>query len=167
MMQRIQTNWLILLNVSLGAWLSGIVLAPMLALTGNYYLTIISNSLYFFFQPVCHQIAERSFQIADFAFCVCIRCFSFYLAGYLLSIYYLFKKKVKFWNLLIYYISIVIVLLDFLMEKCGLYQDLYLIRFITGGMLGLVVFHLLIISLSVSKPSITADEVRSGFESAK
>lgn len=161
-MHHIQTKWLIILNLSLGVWLSGIILAPLLALTGNYYLTIISNSLYYFYQPVCHQIAERSFQIADLTFCVCIRCFSFYLTGYFLSVYYLFRKKVKIWNLLIYYISIVIVVLDFLLEKYGLYQDIYLIRFITGGMLGLVIFQLLIISLSIRQSSMVADEARSG-----
>jgi hypothetical protein len=69
---------------------------------------------------------------------------------------------VKFWNLLIYHLSIVIVLLDFLLEKYGLYQDIYLMRFITGGMLGLVIFHLLIISLSVRQSSMVADEARSG-----
>jgi len=58
-----------------GLWLSAIVAAPLLAADS----TLLPGLLYAFFDPVCHQIAERSFHLAGEPLAVCHRCTGLYV----------------------------------------------------------------------------------------
>lgn len=49
--------------------------APLLAASDGGAASL----LYEFFAPVCHQIADRSFHLADHPLAVCHRCFGFYV----------------------------------------------------------------------------------------
>ena len=52
-----------------------VVAAPLVAASGGRAATF----LYAVFAPVCHQIAERSFHLADHPLGVCHRCFGYYV----------------------------------------------------------------------------------------
>ena len=65
-----------------------------------------------------------------------------------MSIYYLYKRRIKLWNYFIYGIFLGLATFDFLLERFGLYHDLPLIRFFIGVTLGMAVFHLVIISMN-------------------
>ena len=128
-------------------WNTGIVLAPIMA--GSYLAnSLFSKVLYFFYGPVCHQISDRSLYILNYPLAVCARCFSFYTTGLLICIFYLLKNTIVPWKYKYYIFFIIPLLLDFTLEKLGLYNDLVFIRLITGAMFGFVIFHLLIISVS-------------------
>ncbi len=54
----------------------GMVVAAPLSAASNGWAAAL---LYGFFAPVCHQIAERSFDLAGHPLAVCHRCFGFYV----------------------------------------------------------------------------------------
>lgn len=60
----------------------GLVVAAPLAVAAGSWLGPL---LYALFAPVCHQIAERSFHLAEHPLAVCHRCFGFY-AGFTLGL---------------------------------------------------------------------------------
>lgn len=144
----LKVNNKVMSYISLGLflWLVGVILAPALASSEVKPASILSSFLFFLYQPVCHQLADRSFLIDHAPMAVCVRCFAVYLAGWLLSLFYLYSKKITFWPLHRYLILLAPVLLDFIFEKMQLYSNLELIRFGTGLFLGIVIFQLLFLS---------------------
>jgi uncharacterized membrane protein len=58
-----------------GFLLPAALLAPVLAAKG---FVSASALLYLFFAPLCHQIPDRSFELAGFAMAVCHRCCGLY-----------------------------------------------------------------------------------------
>jgi uncharacterized membrane protein len=83
-----------------------------------------------------------------FKLAVCIRCFSFYLGGLFVSFLYLFKGKVPIWRISSYVLLAVPAILDFILEKGDLYTNIAGLRLLTGLLLGIAVFQLLLYSLS-------------------
>jgi uncharacterized membrane protein len=55
-----------------------IVLAPLARARGSL---LLSQALYEFFRPACHQISERSFHLAGFPLAVCARCTGLYVGA--------------------------------------------------------------------------------------
>ncbi len=49
----------------------------------------------YFFAPVCHQIAERSFRIMNYPLAVCARCSGIYLGFLFGTVLFPFFKKLK------------------------------------------------------------------------
>lgn len=137
----------------LGIWLTGIIITPLLAAREGILWQKIAAFMYFFYQPVCHQLADRSFFLDGFTMTVCVRCFCFYLGGLLITSISLFRDKVKMWKLLTYGIFTAPAILDFVLEKFDLYSNITGLRFITGIMLGLAIFHLLLVSLTTVAPT--------------
>ncbi len=135
-----------LISLGLFLWLAGIVFAPVLASSEIKPLQYLSSFFYFLYQPVCHQMADRSILIDHIPMAVCIRCFAVYLGGLFLSIFYLSYKKITMWSFSTYLILLIPVLFDFLLEKFNLYSDLSLVRFGSGLLLGIVIFQLLFLS---------------------
>jgi len=131
----------------LTVWISGIILAPLLA-ASNLPYQLFSKVFYFMYNTVCHQIPDRSIYILNYPLAVCARCFSFYAIGLITSLIYLNKNIIKLWEFKYYIYLLLPLLFDFTLEKIGFYNDLILIRLITGGMFGFVVIHLLVISVS-------------------
>jgi len=134
-------------------WLSGIIITPMLAGGDGSIGQKISAFMYFFYKPVCHQMFDRSFLIEGYTLAVCVRCFGFYLAGFLVASNYLVKKKINMWRMSGYILYVLPALLDFLLEKINIYTNIFEFRLITGFLLGVAVFQLLFVSLFISKPN--------------
>jgi uncharacterized membrane protein len=139
---------ILIIGLGLFIWLVGIIVTPMLAAAG---MRKIATFAYFFYKPVCHQIAERSFLFDGFALAVCIRCFSFYLGGLSIVLYYLFQSKVRMWRILSYTLLIAPAAVDFILEKLQLYSNLEDLRIVTGFLLGIALFQMLIVSVSSPK----------------
>jgi uncharacterized membrane protein len=142
----INRNILFLISLGLFLWLTGIVLAPVLAASEIKPLSYLSSFLYFLYQPVCHQMADRSVLIDYIPMAVCVRCFAAYLGGWLLSIFYLKYKKITMWPTSIYLTLLIPFIFDFLLEKIHLYSNIGLVRFGTGMLLGIVIFQLFFLS---------------------
>jgi uncharacterized membrane protein len=144
---------LLIVNLGLVVWLVGIVVTPMLAASGLPLGQKFSAFMYFFYQPVCHQITERSFWLDGFTLAVCVRCFSFYLGGFVITLIYLFKNSPRLWKISNYVLFVAPVFIDFLSEKLGFYTNFVILRLLTGFLLGIAFFQLLIVSLSTSTGS--------------
>jgi uncharacterized membrane protein len=140
------------INLGLGIWLIGIIITPILAASEWPLGQKVSAFMYFFYKPVCHQIADRSFGIDGFTFTVCIRCFGYYLGGLLITSLYLFKEKINMWRMTSYILCVLPAFLDFLLEKTNIYSNIGGLRLLTGLMLGIAVFQLLFVSLFINKP---------------
>jgi uncharacterized membrane protein len=137
----------LLISCGLAIWIMGIILTPLLAAGEWTFGQKIAAFGYFFYQPVCHQIPERSFWLYGFTLPVCARCFSFYLGGLFITGYYLFKDRIQMWKLSIYTFLVFPVAIDFLLEKFDIYTNLSGLRFATGLMLGIAIFQLFVLSL--------------------
>ena len=142
---------IIITFIGLSFWIAGIIITPILANREEIFFQKIASFLYFFYQPVCHQIAERSFLVDGFIMTVCVRCFSFYLGGFFITCIYLFKDKIQMWRISTYVLLTLPAFLDFLIEKLSIYSNIAEIRFLTGLLFGVVLFHLLLLSLSTKK----------------
>jgi len=143
-------NKKVVLGISIGLtiWIVGIVITPLLAGSGWLYGRKVAAFVYFFYQPVCHQIPERSLFLEGFSLAICIRCFSFYLSGFFIFLIYLFKDKIRMWRSSGYILLVAPAVLDFVFEKFDLYTNIIGLRFLTGLLLGIAIFHLLLVSLS-------------------
>jgi uncharacterized membrane protein len=139
---------LLFINFGLFLWLFGIIITPILAASGIPPGQKIAAFAYFFYQPVCHQMPDRSFWLVGFTLAVCVRCFSFYLGGFLISLFYLLKDRIQMWSFSIYILLVVPAVIDFLLEKLGFYTNAIDLRIITGLLLGLAIFHLFLASVS-------------------
>ena len=142
----INKKYLSLISISLFIWLSGIIITPILASSNIRLLSTLSSFMYFFYQPVCHQLAERSLLVDQIPMAVCIRCFAVYLGGWLVSILYFRFNTITFWPMRKYLLFLIPALMDFIFEKVHFYSNIGLIRFGTGLLLGIVIFQLLILS---------------------
>jgi len=148
MQYRLSRKIVLFINFGLVLWLAGIILTPILAASAMLLGRKIAAFMYFFYSPVCHQIADRSFWLNGYPLPVCIRCLGFYLGGFFISLIYLFKNAVYFWRMRIYILLIAPTFLDFVFEKINLYTNFVGLRHLTGIMLGIAIFQLLLFSLS-------------------
>ena len=146
-----ELNKRIVLFIGLGllVWLAGIIITPVLAAAGHPFSHKLAAFSYFFYQPVCHQIPDRSFWIGDFTMTVCVRCFSFYLGGFCTLLFILIRNKINRWKMSAYFLLMMPAIVDFLLEKLYLYSDMDGLRFFTGLVFGIALFHLLILSIAV------------------
>ena len=138
-------NWLI--GVSL-TWITFILLAPMFKSSDNQLLFKLSEYIYFMFEPVCHQIPERSILINSDPMAVCSRCFSIYSGGLILLIYSIWKKyrlNINIYTVVGFCLPAII---DFILGKIGLFRDTLFLRGLTGLLLGAGIMLLIIISIS-------------------
>ncbi len=110
-------------------------LAPILIHFG-----INADLLYKFFQPVCHQMDERSFHIFGYKLAVCSRCSSIYY-GLTLGItsYPLFKSlnNIEIPSLIFLVIPLIALAVDFSVNYLDIAQNSFVSRSITGGVLGI------------------------------
>jgi uncharacterized membrane protein len=134
--------------IGLSLWIAGIIITPILSNREEIFFQKIASFLYFFYQPVCHQIPERSIWVDGFSMALCTRCFSFYLGGFIVTGIYLFKEHVHNWRLSRYILLVSPVLFDFIFEKLDFYSNIPGLRIITGLLLGIAIFHLVISSFS-------------------
>ncbi len=150
MESKLNKKLVLIISLGLAVWLAGILVTPVLA-SNNWPLgRKVAAFMYFFYKPVCHQIPGRSFCLDGFTLAVCVRCFSFYLGGLFITLACLFKGKIRLWPLTTYILMAAPAFLDFVLEKFNLYTNIDLLRLVTGLLLGIAVFHLLLVSFSTS-----------------
>ena len=117
-------------------WVFLIVLAPF-AEAHNF--SSFSNPLYKFFGYLCHQMAERSFQIHEHAFAVCSRCFGVYGGLFFGFVIYPLSRPVeeteplpRFWL----FLGMAPMAVDWSLGFFGIWENTHLSRFLTGAILG-------------------------------
>lgn len=127
-------------------WCLLILLAPFLQSNGGAYEDI-SDFIYWFYSPVCHQDDFRSLYLFGEKFAVCTRCSMLYFGFLFGTIIYPFVKKISdvtlpsVWFLLA---ASAIIGVDALSDITGIYINTHLTRSITGFILGLVlVFYII------------------------
>ena len=89
----------LIISLGLTLWIVGIIVTPLLAASEFPLGKKVAAFMYFFYKPVCHQISDRSFWLDGNTLAVCVRCFSFYLGGLLVTSIYLFKDKINMWSI--------------------------------------------------------------------
>ncbi len=135
-------------------WTGLIILAPYLVASKINLLNYIGTAIYFFMDPVCHQLPQRSLFLASLPMPVCARCFSIYLTGTMVFLWQLLSKKRKPWSLKIYISLVVPVATEILSEKLGFYHNWTELRMLSGSLMGVIIFKLIIESfLKVVKTS--------------
>ena len=147
----IRLKLLVLITTGLFLWLSGIIITPFLSGSETVLLQKLGAIGYFLYEPVCHQMVGRSFVLQGFSMAVCVRCFSVYLAGFIVVLNLFRSRVVHAWPFSVYLILLLPAVTDFFLEKALVYAQLPFIRFITGFLLGIAIFHLLIVSIT-AKP---------------
>lgn len=127
--------WLFTLAVVF-VWVGLIVGAPLLTALG---IPELSSPLYLFFSYICHQIPERSLNLAAHQMAVCSRCFGVYgglLTG--IAIYPLWRPIdevepiPRFWL----FLALIPVALDWSLTAFGIWENTHVSRLITGLILG-------------------------------
>ena len=70
--------------ILLTLWLAAIIFSPVMMQSENEILKYIATAIYWFMDPVCHQLPERSIFIDKLPMPVCGRCFFIYSGGFLI-----------------------------------------------------------------------------------
>jgi uncharacterized membrane protein len=127
-------------------WCFTIFLAPYLK-SINYASNIF---IYFFFSKICHQLPERSFYFCGEKLAVCQRCTAIYfsfLAGILF--YPLIKKINENYLRYFFYVSIIIIVIDFLFGYINILQNKITI-IVSGSLFGIGSSYLIVNVLLVA-----------------
>lgn len=136
--------YIVVLSLSV-LWCLFIVLAPFLLSLGGVYEDI-SDFLYWFYSPVCHQDDIRSLHLFGETLAVCSRCSTLYFAFLIGTIIYPYVKKISDVNLPSVWFLLVasaLMLIDALSDITGIYINTHITRSITGFILGFVlVFYI-------------------------
>jgi uncharacterized membrane protein len=119
-------------------WCAAILLAPLLAASWSP----LAEYVYRFFQPICHQRAERSFFLFGQKLAVCVRCSSMYFAFLLGGCLIPFTRGLgttRTPSRGILLLTLLPIVFEVAAEWVGLYTSTVWTRAITGGMFGYVV----------------------------
>lgn len=135
--------WLVVATGAL-AVLTLIISAPLLAARGHGFL---AATVYRIFQPLCHQIAERSFQIENYPFAVCARCFGLYVGFACAALFYPLARSLRrtdaparLWLIL----AALPTAIDFTLGFTGVWANTHLSRFVTAFLFSAVsVFYII------------------------
>jgi len=138
-------KWYAIALTGLSVWIAGFVSVPLIAPS----LPSLADFIYGIFGRTCHQMPERSFFLNDLPMGVCARCTGIYFSGWFVLFIFLVKRKIRLFPLSLYLSLSVPLILDFCLEKMNFYQDLVIIRIITGILFGIALFHMFAISLLV------------------
>ena len=127
-------------------WNGFIFAAPLMIDKGGIF-TYASEFIYGLFSKTCHQLDSRSFHIAGIKLAVCSRCVSVYLAFFIgCLVYPIFKKldNYKLPSLWFLLIPFVLLILDVGLDLLDIFDNTFLSRSITGGLIGFVLpFYLI------------------------
>jgi uncharacterized membrane protein len=125
-------------------FLVGLILAaPLAAARGNLS---VASSIYYFFGYLCHQIPERSFQIAGRQFAVCSRCSGLYAGFAIAALFYPLVRSLtntetpsRVWLIL----AALPLAIDFGLGYFNIWHNTHASRFATGALLSSVaVFYI-------------------------
>jgi uncharacterized membrane protein len=96
------------------------------------------------FSKICHQIPERSFYFCGEKLAVCQRCTAIYFSFFLGILFYPLLKKINTKRLrYFFYVSIIIIVIDFLFGYIGLLQNEITIL-ISGSLFGIGSSYLIV-----------------------
>jgi uncharacterized membrane protein len=124
-------------------WCISILLAPYLKSTNDP----INIFIYFWFSKICHQLSERSFYFCNEKLAVCQRCTAIYFSFFIGVLLYPAVRKIKEkWLYRFFYISIIIIVIDFLFGYINILQNKITIL-ISGALFGILSSFLIINAL--------------------
>lgn len=117
-------------------WVGLILAAPV---AKSHGLVSVSSPLYTFFGYLCHELDGRSFHVDGEKFGVCSRCFGVYFGIVVAFVAYPFWRRIenidplpKFWL----FAACIPAAVDWALTVFGIWENTYLSRFLTGGLLG-------------------------------
>ncbi len=125
-------------------WNLSILVAPYLMASPIKMFQYFGSLIYFFMDPVCHQLPKRSLFLADLPMPVCARCFFIYSSGLLVTGFAYFTKRFHFWNWYVYVLLAVFTAMEVLAEKIHLYGNWVELRAFSGIVLGVLIFRLIL-----------------------
>ena len=128
-------------------WFVSIWAAPLLVASPYNFLKYIGTAIYFFMDPVCHQLPQRSLFIAGLPMPVCGRCFFIYLGGTITVGAAVFRKQLHTWPARIYGALLFIIAVEFILNKWIFQSEWAYLRYAGGFLLGIFLFRLLIEAL--------------------
>ena len=121
-------------------WCFTIFLAPYLK-SINYASNIF---IYFFFSKICHQLPERSFYFCGEKLAVCQRCTAIYFSFFVGTLFYPLIKKINESYLhYFFYVSIIIIVIDFLFGYINVLQNKITI-IVSGSLFGIGSSYLIV-----------------------
>ncbi len=132
-------------------WLMAIVVAPVLVAAPYKALNLLGSAIYFFMDPVCHQLPDRSLFISGLPMPVCARCFAIYLTGTVVIGFAIMKKAFYLWPARWYIVLTLLAAVLILPEKAGWMADYVEIRMLAGVLLGVLIFRLILEAIVYGK----------------
>jgi len=127
-------HWLLYFNLFFFIVLILIFLAPLLA--GKF--PKLSATIYIIFSPTCHQLARRSFFVAGHKLAVCSRCLGIYTGALITGLFYaLFRRSVNGISAAAFILFLLPAAIDGSLQAFTVYESMNIIRFITGGLVGI------------------------------
>lgn len=132
------------ITIAFGIWVLAIILAPHIVQSNYSVLQYLGTVVYFLSEPVCHQLPERSLFLNELPMPVCVRCFSIYLGGFVIFALAWFKQSHQPWPKWIYYVTGALLLVEVLAEQLNLYHNIFEIRLISGFILGVLLFRMVL-----------------------
>ncbi len=125
-------------------WLTAIVAAPVLVAAKSRFLQMAGSAIYFFMDPVCHQLTDRCLFISGLPMPVCARCFSIYAAGTVVTGVAVAKKAFYLWPVRWYAFLAAGAAILIVPEKAGWVGDYVEARILAGVLLGVLIFRLIL-----------------------
>ncbi|HHJ52896.1 MAG TPA: DUF2085 domain-containing protein [Caldithrix abyssi] len=134
-------------------WVLLIIMAPILAAMKSVPLRMAGSAIYFFMDPVCHQLPQRSLFIGGLPMAVCARCFAIYSGGLAMFAVAAIGKNFRPYEFKIYGTLFSFLIVYFFLEKAGVIPDLTEIRMLSGFIGGWLIFRLLLEAIIGARPS--------------
>lgn len=142
-------KWIWLGFILITIWNAAIFTAPLLSQAKAHWLQMIGSGIYFFMDPVCHQLPERSIFLQHLPLPVCARCTAIYLGGFFTFLAALLSRHSKPWSKSALGVLALVAVIGILAEKLHFLPDVLEIRFVNGFLLGVFIFRLILEAMLV------------------
>ncbi len=142
-------KWIRIGFILITLWNGAIVTAPLLSQAKAHWLQALGSGIYFFMDPVCHQLPERSIFLQHLPLPVCARCTAIYLGGFFTFLAALVSRSLKPWSKSALGSLALLAVIGLLAEKLHVLPDLLEIRFMNGLLLGILIFRVVVEALLV------------------
>lgn len=133
-----------ILTILLGLWVSSLIIAPLMVQSESLFFNYIGIVIYFLADPLCHQLPERSLFVNELPMAVCARCFAIYLGGFFIFVLAWIKQSYKQWPKWVYFVATVLFIIEILTEHLSFYNNLFILRLLSGFILGILIFRVIL-----------------------
>ncbi|MEJ2054661.1 MAG: DUF2085 domain-containing protein [Calditrichaceae bacterium] len=140
-----------IITVIMALWLIMLLLAPIIVKSNNPLFEYTGAAVYFFADPICHQLPERSLSINNFPMPVCARCFAVYLGGFLIFLLAFIYRPVIQWPKKLYFYAGAFILPEILLEHLNIYHNNFPLRLLSGFILGMLLFRIVLEAIAQTK----------------